>query len=111
MIFDPEKIASAILDGLLRLAVTLWAWLSANTLGFIPTYVFVVILVVLGLVVWLQYGVKGLIAAGLAFLAIFELQRRATVVDPKPSKQWPDTTPPDKPKVRTLQDVFRRKKS
>lgn len=92
--FDPGKIAAAILDALLSVAVQLWGWLSANTLGFIPTYVLVTILVVLGFALWLKFGTKGLIAGAIAFLAIFELQRRAS--EPKPSKQWPEAVPRDR---------------
>jgi hypothetical protein len=115
--FDAEKIGKdiwdAIINGALDLVMNLWAFLSSNTLGFIPTGGLITVLVVIVLVVYFMFGFKGLVAFGIAALAVFELQRRSSVGTPKPSKHWPEAVPESKPtkprkKYPTLQDILRR---
>jgi hypothetical protein len=110
--FDAKQIGKdiwgAIINGALDLFMQLWAFLSSNTLGFIPTGGLITVVLVILLVVYLTNGFKGLVAFGIAGLAVFELFRRSSVGTPKPSKHWPEVVPepPKKRPRKTLKDLF-----
>jgi hypothetical protein len=112
--FDAEKIGrdiwDAILNGALDLVLQLWAFLSSNTLGFIPTGGLITVLVVMILIVYFMFGFKGLIAFAVSGLTIFELFRRSSVGQ-KPSKHWPEKVPEAKPakkRPKTLKELLKR---
>lgn len=93
-----KQIVDAIVNGFLHLVVHLWAFLSSNTLGFIPTGGLITVVVVVLIVVYFLFGFKGLLAFGILALSIFELQRRSTATPKaKPSKNWPENVPADRP--------------
>lgn len=111
--FDAEKIGrdiwDAILNGALDLVMSLWAFLSSNTLGFIPTGGLITVLVVMVIIIYFMFGFKGLIAFGISALTVFELFRRSSAGQkPKPSQHWPEKVPEPKPVKRrkTLKDLL-----
>jgi len=102
-------LGQSILDGIIYAVGVAWNWALSLTLGFIPNFVLVTILVVVGIVVYLKYGIRGIVAFGAAVLAAMELQRRSQSGTGRDDTEvpGPDGTPAlRKPRKRRGKRVF-----
>lgn len=91
---------------------TLWAWLTQFTLGFIPTWVWVLAALMAFAWVWRNFGWQGLLVLG-GFLLTFGGYRQGwrdaqgIRKERTTTKQWPEHTPaPNKPLDLQLKDLF-----